>query len=210
MEFGGGVGSKAIKLKPGGSNWIIEGDIRDCFEGVKFVVLYRLIRRYVADKDFEILMRKFYLAGFIAKGYIEIVDGAVQERGVKSILVSVVLNELHVHTMEERKKIGGCHRCFLQNLRYVKSVRWDRRNKILEKRLRDCKQLGIPCSGRLVYSKTGDPLEYARYVDGFVIRVVGTQGSVIGKKNQIIQFLLETLGLKVCTSKIKIISVVGG
>lgn len=86
-----------------GTKWIVEGDIKACFENFDYHVLTDLLRRHIKDEYFISLMWKFLKAGYMEQWvYHKTYSGTPQGSGMSPILANIYLSELD-RFMEEYK-----------------------------------------------------------------------------------------------------------
>lgn len=78
-----------------GAKWIIEGDIKACFDSFDHHITIQLLRKRIKDEAFISLMWKFLRAGYMEQWtYHETYSGSPQGSGVSPILANIYLNEL--------------------------------------------------------------------------------------------------------------------
>ena len=86
-----------------GAKWIVEGDIKACFDNFDHHVLINLLRRRIKDEYFISLMWKFLKAGYMEQWvYHKTYSGTPQGSGMSPILANIYLSELD-QFMEEYK-----------------------------------------------------------------------------------------------------------
>lgn len=75
--------------------WIIEGDIRACFDSVEHRILMKLIRNRIADRKLTDTIYKFLKAGYQEEGKITKPDVGVPQGGnISPLLTNAYLHEL--------------------------------------------------------------------------------------------------------------------
>ena len=86
-----------------GAKWIIEGDIKACFDSFDHHITVNLLRRRIDDEAFISLMWKFLRAGYMEQWiYHTTYSGSPQGSGMSPILSNIYLHELDIF-MEELK-----------------------------------------------------------------------------------------------------------
>ena len=86
-----------------GAKWIIEGDIKACFDSFDHHVIIELLRKRIKDEAFISLMWKFLRAGYMEQWeYHKTYSGSPQGSGMSPILANIYLHELDVF-MDELK-----------------------------------------------------------------------------------------------------------
>jgi RNA-directed DNA polymerase len=74
--------------------WVIEGDIRDCFGSIEHKVLLRLLRRRIADKRLLTLITRMLKAGVLEELVYQKTEQGTPQGGIVSpLLANVVLHE---------------------------------------------------------------------------------------------------------------------
>ena len=86
-----------IQLFFNGAKWVIEGDIKACFDSFDHHTLIDILRRRIHDEHFISLMWKFLKAGYMEQWeYHDTYSGVPQGAGISPILANVYLSELDV------------------------------------------------------------------------------------------------------------------
>ena len=86
-----------------GVRWMVEGDIKGCFDNVDHHVLINILRRRIKDERFLSLMWKFLKAGYMEQWeYHKTYSGTPQGSGMSPVLANIYLSELDTF-MEEYK-----------------------------------------------------------------------------------------------------------
>jgi group II intron reverse transcriptase/maturase len=80
-----------------GASWIIEGDIKACFDSIPHTVILTLLRKRIKDERFIDLIRRFLQAGFMEGGQRHnTYSGTPQGSIISPILANIVLHEFDV------------------------------------------------------------------------------------------------------------------
>jgi group II intron reverse transcriptase/maturase len=185
---------KSVKLKFQGVKWCIEADIESNFPSISHKILLSLLRKRISCEKFLILVKRSIKAGFIEDGiFKESNKGLFQGNVTSPILNNIYLHELDVFmdglckdfTLGESRKTPSLYR----NIQYRIEKTTDMKFK---KKL--CRKLWQ------IHSK--DPMDpnfkklfYVRYVDDFVIGVVGSRKDAADTKMRVKCFLEEDLKL---------------
>lgn len=204
-----------------GVKWIIEGDIKACFDCFDHHVLIEQLRRRIDDEYFIALLWKFLKAGYMEQwAYHSTYSGTPQGSGMSPILANIYLSELDAY-MEEYESafwVGeGKHRALSQEYKDAVSAigKAERRLKqapprdedgslMATAKLKEARQAkrNILCHNAI------DPgfkrLHYNRYADDFVIGVNGSQADAEQIKADVKEFLQEKLKLTLSEEKTKI------
>lgn len=159
------------KAGPSKFTWVIEGDIKGCFDNIDHHLLMQRIRCRVGDKKVLRLVLAFLKAGILAEGTIRHPVAGTPQGGI----ISPLLANSHLAALEERYR------------RWIPNPGEHSRNAQV-RRLSDHKR-GRP-SFFLV-----------RYADDFVILVSGTREDAENEKAALAGFLRQQLHLELSPEK---------
>jgi len=205
----------SIKANFNGAKWIIEGDIKACFDSFDHHVLIGILRRRIKDEQFISLMWKLLRAGYMEQWvYHATYSGTPQGSGVSPILANIYLSELDSFVKNYKtdfdtnngirkvsKEYGKLHGKYVK-CKGVMKVSENKRMVIKEFKEIQKKLLKTP------YYPTIDPLykrlQYNRYADDFVIGVIGSKADAEKVKEDIKVFLREQLKLTLSEEKTKV------
>jgi len=205
-----------------GAKWIIEGDIKACFDSFDHHVLIGILRERIIDEQFIGLMWKMLKAGYMEQWtYHNTFSGSPQGSGVSPVLANIYLNELDKYIMEykadfdvqttKHRQLNKEYRRILnQNHKRVIKIRnmqfanqHEERGKIVkELKLQRKEQREIPRVpvADLNYRK----LQYNRYCDDFVVGIIGSKQDAEKVKDDLREFLKARLKLTLSEEKTKI------
>ena len=198
-----------------GAIWIIEGDIRACFDSFDHHVLIDILRRRIQDEHFISLMWKFLKAGYMENWECHSTySGTPQGSGASPILANIYLSELDRY-MEDRKLAfdkGKSNRSSSREYcraKYVfgkckKKLKLKGSTKENVKELKEAQQnmLCTPC--QTTCDSTFKRIQYNRYCDDFVVGIIGSREDAEKVKADIKAFLQERLKLTLSEEKTKI------
>lgn len=207
---------KSVQTCFNGVKWVIEGDIKACFDSFDHHVLIGILRRRIRDEQFIGLMWKMLRAGYMEQWiYHDTFSGSPQGSGVSPILANIYLSELDKF-MEDYKagfdtgsvRRKACHEYEAARWRYRKSKeRLSQNGDHKLPAVRDFKQaqkvlLGTQCFPAI------DPsfkrIQYNRYADDFVVGVIGSKADAEKVKQDIKVFLNDSLKLTLSDEKTKV------
>lgn len=78
-----------------GFTWVIEGDVKACFDEISHKAILKVVREKVQDNKFLDLIRRFLKAGVEVEGVVQPTEKGVPQGGVISpLLANAVLNKL--------------------------------------------------------------------------------------------------------------------
>jgi group II intron reverse transcriptase/maturase len=159
------------KAGPSKVQYIIEGDIKGCFDNIDHHLLMQRVRRRVGDKKVLHLILAFLKAGILAEGNIRHPVAGTPQGGI----ISPLLANIHLAALEERYRRwipGPQERSPLAQRRRL----WDWQN------------------GRPTFF-------LVRYADDFVILATGNQEETAKEKAALAEFLQQQLHLELSPEK---------
>lgn len=192
-----------------GVTWIIEGDIKSCFDEIDHHVLVRLLGKKIQDGRFLNLIWKALRAGYFwGQERRDTLIGSPQGSILSPILANIYLHELDEFLEQLRVKYdkGQCRRrpleydCILKQRRY-----WLRKTGgILTPHIKELTQ-------RMRSLPSVDPqdpnyvrIRYLRYADDWIVGVIGPKHLAEAIKEEIRKFLKEQLKLDLSQEKTRI------
>lgn len=181
---------------------MIGGNINNFFGDIRFKVLYSPISRYVGDKGFESLIRKFYKASFTVNRYRKVSGGILVGVPLRTLLVNITLHELDVFINRAMSEVDSEYRRRLANPRYTCLNRKERNSleKIREDRIVTINNR----TGFHSYNEARVLVKYVRYADEFIIGVSGSFKFASEVKSKVVKFLSRELRLQSFGEKIRI------
>lgn len=82
--------------------WVIEGDIKGCFDNIDHYILIKLLRKTIADRKLTSLIRRFLRAGYIENGMTRKPNKGTPQGGVISpLLANIYLHEMDIWWKEK-------------------------------------------------------------------------------------------------------------
>jgi group II intron reverse transcriptase/maturase len=193
-----------LKVKFHGAVWIIEGDIRGCFDNIDHDLLMEILTRDIHDGRLLNLIRMGLEAGYLEDWQYNRTYSGTPQGGILSPLLSnIYLNELDAYIEDELSPQYNRGDRRAMNLEYdrirhrIKRARIDgdaERVKELEQQRRKLPSLNVQ-----------DPnfrrLQYIRYADDFILGFIGPKSEAEAIKAAIGTFLSEKLHLEMSASK---------
>jgi group II intron reverse transcriptase/maturase len=162
---------------PSRTRYVIEGDIKGCFDNIDHHVLLRRVRRRIQDRKVVRLILAFLKAGIMVEGSVRNPVTGTPQGGV----VSPLLANVYLTAVDER--YGYWTPCPRENPK--NSIA--RRNRALR-------------AGKPTFF-------VIRYADDFVILVEGTQDEAEAERQVLAQFLKEELRMELSMEKTAITDV---
>jgi group II intron reverse transcriptase/maturase len=205
-----------------GAKWIVEGDIKACFDCFDHHVLINILRRRIKDEYFIALIWKFLKAGYMEQWtYHKTYSGTPQGSGASPILANIYLSELDAFLEQysiEFQKRDSVRRTLSREYkdatnRYYKALKELERSKAngdqadITQAVADVKSAQKGKQQTLCHNAV-DPsfktIHFNRYADDFVIGVNGSKSDAEKIKEDIRHFLQNTLRLTLSEEKTKI------
>jgi group II intron reverse transcriptase/maturase len=194
----------AIRRTWQGTVWFIEGDISRCFDSLDHAVLMSILAEKLHDNRFLRLIHHLLQAGYLEEwNYHATYSGTPQGGVVSPILANIYLDRLDQFVETELLPVHnhGHRREDNPEYRHVRNQaeREERQgNRAAALRLRKQSQ-------QLPSVLLNDPgfrrLRYLRYADDFLLGYVGTHHEAEQTKQQIGEFLRNTLHLELSEEK---------
>ena len=197
---------REIRGKWTGVNWLVEGDIRTCFDEMDHSTLVTILKKKIQDQRFLNLIWKLLNAGYmdLHGSKKESLIGSPQGSLVSPILANIYLHELDefVAGLQTKREKGKRKR---HNLTYHrlshKKARLVAKGETNTKEFKDT----IKRMRRLPTLQVDDPdfirIKYLRYADDWLIGVCGSYALAEDIKQEIKHFLGETLRLTLSEEK---------
>jgi len=198
-----------------GVRWIVEGDIKACFDSFDHHVLISLLRRRIKDEAFIALMWKFLKAGYMEQWeYHKTYSGTPQGSGMSPILANIYMTELDTYMEEYKTRFDS--EPFKRNAskeyekiarRYRKAkARLDSDDPIRDdiREFKEAQRLKLSTPYADVLDERFKKIQYNRYADDFIVGVIGSKQDALQIKEDIRCFLAERLKLTLSDEKTKV------
>ncbi len=200
---------REIQKKWSGMIWLIEGDIKSCFDDIDHHKLIDVLRKKIKDERFLALIWKFLKAGYLdlERARHDSLAGTPQGGIASPILSNIYLNELDEFVEQIRIDLEqGKER--RPNLEYKRiEARRYKLAKAGKADTREFKRLGKQMRS-LPSLDTHDPnfvrVRYVRYADDWLIGVIGSHELAGEIKDRVGEFLKNELALTLSQEKTKI------
>lgn len=204
-----------------GVKWIVEGDIKACFDCFDHHVLIDILRRRIHDEQFIGLMWKFLKAGYMEQWtYHTTYSGTPQGSGMSPLLANIYLSELDKYVEQyktqfdigradrpetkEYSRINGTHERLRKKYLRLKDSLQEAERKTLAKQLRTVQLQKLRTPLYPVKDNAYKRLQYNRYADDFIIGIIGSREDAEKVKEDLKAFLKERLKLTLSEEKTKI------
>lgn len=205
---------QSVKYEFRGARWFIEGDIKGCFDNINHNVLVSCINKKIKDARFTKLIYKFLKAGFVDDFvYNNTYSGCAQGGIISPILANIYLHELDKFVENLSKEFNEpATEKFTADYRKAQNAMAVTRKKIKKAENADdevekaellkvyksqrATLLKTPCK-----SQTDKKLKYVRYADDFIIGVNGSKVDCVRIKQQLSDFISNTLKMELSEEK---------
>ena len=200
-----------------GAKWIVEGDIKACFDNFDHHVLVNLLRRRIADEAFIGLIWKFLKAGYMEQWeYNCTYSGTPQGSGVSPICANIYLSELDRFILKYKEEFDRQPTTRRKTSKEYEKVarRYRKARKALSaaevhtpeliKEFKESRKEKMAQNYNDPLDADFKKIQYNRYADDFVIGVIGSKKDAIAVKEAIKRFLADTLHLEMSEEKTKI------
>jgi group II intron reverse transcriptase/maturase len=200
-------------------SWVIEGDIKECFESIPHAGLLETISRRISDGKILNLIKKFLKAGYMEDWkYSRTYSGTPQGGIISPLLANIFLNRLDKFVeweFEANRTQSSKESSARRNLAYRKIA--DNLAKVRKKLAKaepeerrplvnEVKQLKKQLKHTPQYDKDKKhpcKVKYARYADDFVLMVAGTKKEAEAVRSKVRDYL-SARGLELSEEKTKI------
>lgn len=159
--------------------WVIEGDIKGCFDHIDHHRLMQRVRARIGDLKVTRLVRQFLKAGVLEEAFLHPTHEGTPQGGV----ISPLLANIALSAIEERYERWVHHRTKAHSDRQCDGMTAARHCRTTDRR-----------RGRPVFF----PI---RYADDFVILVAGQRADAEAEKAALAQYLREVTGLELSPEK---------
>src|SRR4051812_19564091 len=162
--------------------WIIEGDIKGCFDNIDHHKLMQRVRARIGDIKVTRLLGQFLKAGVLADGIVLPTSHGTPQGGV----ICPLLANIALGVIEERYERWTHHR---------RKIRAHRR----------CDPVTAAMGARMSDRKAGRPVFFPiRYADDFIVLVAGTREQAEEEKTALAAHLHEAMGLELSVEKTRV------
>lgn len=162
--------------------WVIEGDIKGCFDHISHHQVLERIRRRSGDRKVNRLIHAFLKAGVLAEDQFIRTDAGTPQGGIVSPLIANVA----LSVIEEKYE------------------RWVHHQKKLKAR-RTCDGIQAAMRVRMSDRKAGRPVFFPiRYADDCVVLVSGTYEDALKEKESLAEYLKDIAKLDLSEEKTRI------
>jgi group II intron reverse transcriptase/maturase len=189
---------REFRYKWTGVTWIIEGDIKSCFDEIDHHILVNLLRKKIADGRFLNLIWKALRAGVLcAQEWRDTLTGCPQGSIISPILANVYLHELDNFVDRLRQKYQGKERRVDARGGQRRRNRRDRIGRSPTRQMRS-----LPSRDR--QDRDHVRVRYIRYADDWIVGATAPRHLAETIKDEIRQFLKDRLKLELSPEKTRL------
>jgi len=196
-----------VQGKWSGMTWLVEGDIKACFDDIDHEILVKIIKEKVQDERFTNLIWKILKAGYMDMkdgGRKDSLAGTPQGGIVSPILANIYLDKLDQFVEGLREELdNGKHRKHnlqykrLQDQRLYLAHKGETKSERFEELGKQMKKL----PSMNMYDPDFRRVKFIRYADDFIVGVIGSHELAEQIKERIGTFLKEELKLTLSKEK---------
>lgn len=162
--------------------WVIEGDIKGCFDNIDHHQLMQRVRQHCVDRRVNRLLVRFLKAGVLSEEQFLRTDAGTPQGGI----ISPLLANIALGLIEERYE------------------RWVEHKTKLQAR-RTCDGITAASRARSTDRKAGRVVMFpVRYADDFVVLVRGTRQQAEAERKALAEVLRQGMGLTLSPEKTRI------
>ena len=198
-----------------GVRWMVEGDIKACFDCFDHHVLIDILRRRIKDEAFLSLMWKFLKAGYMEQWeYHKTYSGTPQGSGMSPILANIYLSELDAFMEDYKTRFDTGPFKRNPSKEYKRIARRCRKakkkldagdhSKETVREFKTAQKLKLSTPYANVLDTNFKRIQYNRYADDFVVGVIGSKQDALSIKEDLRQFLSGKLKLTLSEEKTKV------
>lgn len=202
-----------IKKTWHGATWIIEGDIKGCFDNIDHDVLIEILKKRIHDDRFINLIRKALTAGYLEFNVpVNAVVGTPQGSVLSPILANIYMHELDVFVEAKReqnevrgkKKISTEYKKLTERIYKLRKLLSATTNEEHRSVITKSIQAEVAARACVPVSKEDGSfvtVKYVRYADDWIVGINGPKALASKLKAEIGEFLANTLRLTLSVEK---------
>lgn len=205
---------KDIQINFKGAKWFIEGDIKGFFDNIDHEILIAILRERISDERFLRLIRKFLKAGYMEDWtYNKTFSGTPQGGIISPILANIYLDKFdkYMKKYAEDFDLGVKRRTNPEYNVYrnrmtaiqckLKAAESEAERKTLLHELKATRDVMVTIPFGMSMDEKYRRLKYVRYADDFLIGVIGSKAECVKIKEDITNFMKNTLHLEMSQEK---------
>jgi len=210
-----------IKHNWNGTKWIVEADIRGCFDNISHDVLMELLAKRIEDRRFLKLIRSFLEAGYLENWvYHRTYSGTPQGGTVSPILANIYLHELDEWLDQktrafnlgagravnpDAKRRYGSYQRLLYRARKLKTMGQPEKAEQLAPTIKQRWEEYLQCPPSESHDPNFRRMRFVRYADDFVISIIGAKSDAQLILDELNAFMQQTLKVELASEKTGIV-----
>ncbi|MEK6801591.1 MAG: group II intron reverse transcriptase/maturase [Nitrospirota bacterium] len=168
--------------------WVVEGDIKGCFDHIDHHLLMNRVRQHCADRRVNRLLVQFLKAGALSEEQFLRTDAGTPQGGI----ISPLLANIALSVIEERYE------------------RWVN-HQTKRRARRSCDGITAAMEARSSDRRAGRPVYFpVRYADDFIVLVSGTAEDAAAEREELATLLQQSMGLTLSPEKTRITPLTDG
>jgi group II intron reverse transcriptase/maturase len=190
-----------IKYKFKEAKWCIEADIKINFPNINHKILMNLLQKRIICSKFLSLIKKFIKAGYVEEGkFFESNIGLLQGNIISPILNNVYLHELDLY-MDRLINLFHLGKSRKKNLKYRRFQYHMEKAKGDSSEIKSLRKQRRKINSKDPFDRGFKRLYYVRYIDDFVVGVIGSREDTVELEEKIRIFLKNELKLTLSSEK---------
>jgi group II intron reverse transcriptase/maturase len=192
---------KYIKYKFNKSKWCIEADIENNFPNINHKILMNLLKKRITCPKFLSLIKNSIKAGYVEEGkFFESNIGLFQGNITSPILNNVYLHELDLY-MNRLINIYHLGKRCKKKPEYIRFQYLMEKAKSDSSKMNSLRKQRHKVNNKDLFDRDFKRLYYVRYVDSFVVGVIGSLENTVELKEKVKMFLKNELRLTLNSEK---------
>ena len=206
-----------VKHNWNGTKWIVEADIRGCFDNINHEALLEILAKRIDDRQFLKLIRSFLQAGYMENwAYNRTYSGTPQGGTISPILANIYLHELDVwleakceafnkgkgrNKNPDYKNAYSRYQYALYNARDLKAAGHAERAQEMEGKIKALKREFLKYPPSLSQDPNFRRMRFVRYADDFIISVIGSKAEADSLLSELNEFMTKVLKVELSPEK---------
>ena len=206
-----------VKHTWNGTKWIIEADIRGCFDNINHEVLLEVLAKRIDDRKFLKLIRSFLQVGYMENwAYNRTYSGTPQGGTISPILANIYLHELdewleaksktftkgkgRAYNPEYKRHYGKYQRLLYKSRDLIKEGKVEEARK-LQPAIRELKEEYLKYPPSMNQDPNFKRMRFVRYADDFVISIIGSKAEANSILKEVDNFMTKKLKVELAKEK---------
>jgi len=188
-----------------GTKWLIEGDIKGCFDNIDHTILMSILQEKIKDGRFSALMKNLLEAGYLEQWtYRPTLSGTPQGGIISPLLANIYMDQLDKfveNTLIPEFTRGARRRDTKEYSRVYNRIAKLKKEDGHEDEILALRRTARATPSRDPFDPNYRRLRYIRYADDFLLGFAGPQAEAVEIKERLKTFLLDNLKLELSEDK---------